>query len=171
MNQKTPTPTQMPKVTNMPAPLPPARPIALCMTRTPKRLFERHSAISIKSKRSTRLGQELEEWRRRAMMSEAEVKKLEKREQDLRDTLDRERDKLTDERNSYRNKLNMLVSQFHTAGAIILKCLEAAQGVSGPQINLTTLANEIDKIEHQPEKTEEAEESMPRVVTAGPRID
>lgn len=159
------TPKQMPKVHPMPAPPPNPRPnraVHDAYSDEALRVAQRHID---QIQEIDRLGQELEEWRRRAMVAEAETKKLEQREQDLRDMLDRQRDQLTDERDLYRNKLNSLVAQFHTAGAIILKCLEASQGSSGPMVSLTKLA---DEIEHAP-LARELEDELPRVVTAGPK--
>lgn len=154
---------QLPKVTPMPPPPPPqARPnrnTEATYAEEAMRAAQRHID---QVQEIDRLGQELEEWRRRAMLAEAEIKRLEKRETDLLNMLERRSTELTDERDSYRGKLNHLVAQFHTAGAVILKCLEAAQGSAGPQINLTNLAAEIER-----EQAKEAE-PMPRVVTAGP---
>lgn len=165
---------QVPKVTQMPAPPPQARPnrhseqaYAEEALRVAQRSIDQAAEID-------RLGQELEEWRRRAMMAESEIKRLEKREGDLQAMLERRTNELTDERDSYRGKLNHLVAQFHTAGAIILKCLEAAQGVSGPQINLTTLANEIEKVaeqEAQAEPRPASTDPLPGFLAAGPRTD
>lgn len=163
MNQRKPEPTMPKSVVPMPAPPPVARPnraVHDAYAEEALRAAQRHID---QIQEIDRLGQELEEWRRRALMAESEVKRLNQRETDLMHTLDRQRETLIDERDSYRQKLNHLVSQFHTAGAIILKCLEAAQGVTGPQINFTALAQEIEKIEHQP-----PEEPLPKVVTAGP---
>jgi DNA repair exonuclease SbcCD ATPase subunit len=161
----------MPKVTNLPgAPAPQARPnrsteqvYAEEALRAAQRHIDQVAEIE-------RLGQELEEWRRRAMMAEGEIKRLEKRESDLQDTLERRETQLIDERDSYRMRLNNMISQFHTAGAIILKCLDAAQGQSGPNISLTNLASEIerDTTKDNPD-FREVEEPMPRAVTAGPR--
>lgn len=168
----------MPKVTNLPgAPAPQARPNRMseqAFAEEALRVAQRHLDQVAEI---DRIGQELEEWRRRAMLAEADVKRLEQRESELRDMLDRRQTELIDERDSYRSKLNHLVSQFHTAGAIVLKCLEAAQGVSGPQISLTKLANEIEKdskVEGEPEADQGGrrsgpDEPLPRSVTAGPR--
>ena len=121
----------------------------------------------------------LDDWRRRAMMGEAEVKRLEKRAADLEGALERQQDKLMTERDGYRNRLNNLVSQFHSAGAIILKCLDAANTeTSGGQVNLGTLAAEIERVEKEPGPPEPhpvdefvrqaMEEPLPSVVARGP---
>ena len=119
-----------------------------------------------------RLGRELDEWRRRAMMGEAEVKRLEKRAADLEGALERQQDKLMNERDGYRNRLNNLVSQFHSAGAIILKCLDAANTeTSGGQVNLGTLAAEIERAAESPVPVEgepEPSDPLPSVVARGP---
>jgi len=117
-----------------------------------------------------RLGRELDEWRRRAMMGEAEVKRLEKRAADLEGALERQQDKLMTERDGYRNRLNNLVSQFHSAGAIILKCLDAANTeTSGGQVNLGTLAQELERAEKEPEP--EPGDPLPSVVARGPALE
>jgi DNA repair exonuclease SbcCD ATPase subunit len=166
----------MPKVTQIPAPSPQARPnraVHDAYADEALRAAQRHID---QIQEIDRLGQELEEWRRRAMLAEAEIKRLEKRENDLSDTLERQRDQLTDERDSYRNRVNSLVSGFHTAGGIILRLLETAQGEVRPNVNLTTLANEIDKVAEQ-EQQAQAEprpastDPLPGFLAAGPRSD
>ena len=107
---------------------------------------------------------------------EIEIKRLEKRESDLQDTLERRETELIDERDGYRMKLNNLLSQFHTAGAIILKCIDAAQNNAGPNISLTALGGEIEKVAEQ-EQQAQAEprpastDPLPSFLAAGPRID
>jgi FtsZ-binding cell division protein ZapB len=139
MNNNAP---RMPKVTPMPPP--PQRPNREAETvysEEALRVAQRHID---QVDQINRLGVELDEWRRRALMGEAEVKRLEKREQDLTDAIERQQEKLMNERDSYRNRLNSLVAQFEGAGAVILRCLDAARHEGGPQVNLTALANEID---------------------------
>ena len=118
-----------------------------------------------------RLGVELDDWRRRALNAEAEIKRLEKRSADLEFALERQQEKLMNERDNYRNRLNNMISQFHSAGAIILRCLDAAQTeTGGPQVNLGTLAAEIDRQTEPPEAATEAEDApLPSVVIQGPR--
>src|SRR6266550_304295 len=100
----------MPKVTPMPAPSPQARPNrAVHDTYSEEALRVAQRSID-QIQEIDRLGQELEEWRRRAMLAEAEIKRLEKRNDDLEIMLERQRDQLTDERDSYRNRVNSLVS-------------------------------------------------------------
>ena len=116
-----------------------------------------------------RLGTECEDWRRRALMAESEIKRLEKRSADLEGALERQAEKLTFERDTAQRKLNNVVSQFHAAGAIILQCLNAADTeTSGGQVNMGALARELepptDRGELQP-----GDEPLPSVVTAGPR--
>jgi chromosome segregation ATPase len=117
-----------------------------------------------------RLSREMDEWRRRALMAEAEIERLSKREQDLTDAIERQQEKLMNERDTYRNRLNNMISQFHSAGAIILKCLDSANvETGGPQVNLGTLAQEIER-QTEPQAPTEAEEApLPAVVTQGPR--
>jgi hypothetical protein len=159
-----PARVEMSKVTNMPAPPPSARPNrAIHDTYAEEALRSAQRVIDM-TQEIDRLGQELEDWRRRALMTEAEVKKLEKREIDLRAELEQRTLQLTDERDSYRSRLTMLVAQFHSAGAMILKCLETAQGQAGPMVNLTNLANEL---EHEQKKPDE---KLMRAIT-GPRSD
>ena len=122
-----------------------------------------------------RLGIELDDWRRRALMAEAEIKRLEKRVADLEGALERQQEKLMTERDVFRNRLNNLVAQFHTAGAIILKCLDAANTeTSGGQVNLGALAQEIERATEPEGNSPELprtppDEPLPSVVTAGPR--
>jgi hypothetical protein len=170
---------QMPKVTPMPAPSPQARPNrAVHDTYSEEALRVAQRSID-QIQEIDRLGQELEEWRRRAMLAEAEIKRLEKRNDDLEIMLERQRDQLTDERDSYRNRVNSLVSGFHTAGGIILRLLETAQGEVRPNVNLTTLAGEIEKVAEQEAQAQaesrptssprEGGEPLPGFLAAGPR--
>ncbi len=169
---------RLPKVTPMPAPPRPQEPprrnnseavYAEEALRVAQRHLDQVDEID-------RLGREMDDWRRRALMAEAEIKRLENREADLTDAIERQQEKLLTERDSYRNRLNNLVAQFHTAGAIILKCLDAANTeTSGGQVNLGALAQEIERATEPEgsEKTittpEEPDEPLPRIVAAGPR--
>ena len=122
-----------------------------------------------------RLGREMDDWRRRALMAEAEIKRLQTRENDLTDAIERQQEKLMTERDAYRNRLNNMVSQFHTAGAIILACLDKANsGSGGSPVNQTLLAQELEAVAAEPEGSEKTsttppDEPLPRVVAAGPR--
>lgn len=109
-----------------------------------------------------RVGQELEEMRRRALLAETEVRRLEEREQTLTHTLEQRTRELTDERDSYRFRLSNLTSQFETAGNIVLKCMEAARR-DAAIIDMTNLEREIES------KKGDDSIPMPRVVAAGPR--
>lgn len=155
----------MPKVTNLPgAPAPQARP-----NRNTEQVFAEQALRSAQhvidqATEIDRIGEELESWRRRALMAEADIVRLEKRENELRDMLDRRQTELIDERDSFRMKLNNMMAQFHTAGAVILKCIEAGQGTVASPVSLTKLADEIDG-------DIGSEEALPRTVTAGPRED
>jgi DNA repair exonuclease SbcCD ATPase subunit len=152
-------PIQMPKVTPMPPPVArPNRAVHDAYSEEAMRAAQRHID---QIQEIDRLGTELEEWRRRAMLAEAEIKRLEQRNDDLQAMLERQREQLTDERDTYRNRVNSLVSGFHTAGGIILRLLETAQGEVRPSVNLTKLADEIESLPLEGE--------MPSVVTAGPR--
>src|SRR5580765_1150203 len=151
----------MPKVTPMPPP--PTRPNRLqhdTFAEEALRVAQRHLD---QVQEIGRLGEELEEWRRRATMAEAEIKRLARREEDLQATLERERDRLIDERDGFRMRLNNMMAQFHTAGAVILKCIEAGSDAASSPVNLTILANEVEKAQQQLEP----DEPMPRTVTAG----
>jgi hypothetical protein len=169
----------LPKVTPMPAPPRPPEPprrnnseavYAEEALRVAQRHLDQVDEIN-------RLGIELDEWRRRALMAEAECKRLEKREQDLVDAMERQAEKLMNERDIYRNKLNNFQSQFHTVGAVILKCIDATtvELGGGSNVNLGTLAQEIERAAEPEgsEKTittpEEPDEPLPRIVAAGPR--
>jgi DNA repair exonuclease SbcCD ATPase subunit len=160
---------QLPKVTPMPAPAPQARPNRLSEQAFAEEALRSAQHVIDQAAEIDRLGQELEEWRRRAMLAESEVKRLEKRESDLIDHLDRRSVQLTDERDAYRNRVNSLVSGFHTAGGIILRLLETAQGEVRPNVNLTTLATEIEKVAEQEQPA--PDEPLPGFLAAGPRSD
>jgi len=154
----------MPKVMPMPAPQArPNRAVHDAYADEALRAAQRHID---QIQEIDRLGQELEEFRRRALLAEAENKRLEKREADLQIMLERQREQLTNERDTYRNRICNLVAGFHTAGGIVLRLLETAQGEVQPAagVNLTTLANEIER-----EQKAADDEAMPSVVTAGPR--
>jgi chromosome segregation ATPase len=157
----------MPKVTPMPPP--PARPNRVqhdTFAEEALRAAQRHID---QVQEIDRLGQELEEWRRRAQLAEAEARRLDQRNEDLQAALERERERLTDERDAYRNRVNSLVSGFHTAGGIILRLLETAQGEVRPNVNLTSLANEIEKVAEQ--EPPPPDEPLPGFLAAGPRTD
>jgi chromosome segregation ATPase len=170
----------MPKVMPMPAPSNP-RPEAARSNRQSEAVYAEEAMRAYQRHLDqvdeiNRLSREMDDWRRRALMAEAEIERLSKREQDLTDAIERQQEKLMNERDTYRNRLNNMISQFHSAGAIILKCLDAANTeTGGPQVNLGTLAQEIDRVTEPEgsEKTittpEEPEEPLPRIVAAGPR--
>jgi hypothetical protein len=161
-NQRPANP-QMPKVTQIAAPPPQPRP-----NRNTEQVYA-EQALEVAQRHLDqvaeidRLGQELEEWRRRAMMAETDNKRYEQREHELRNMLDRRQAELIDERDAYRMRLNSLVAQLNTAGAIVLKCLEAAQGLTGPQISLTKLAEEIERDKHfrEVDEPEQADPNKP----------
>lgn len=158
MNRK-PDPRMPTNVTNLPpppAPPPQARPNVQQHQVYADEALKSAQRIIDMMQEIDRLGQELEEWRRRALMAEADIKRLEIREHNLQDQLERRTDELINERDSYRNRLNNLTAQFETAGAIILKCLEASRKEAAPFID-------IDKLE------EEVQKELPKVVTTGPR--
>jgi hypothetical protein len=165
-DNKMPPNPPLPKVAHMPPP--PSRPNRPAADIYADEALKSAQRVIDFMNEIDRLGSELDEWRRRAQMAEAELKRYELRESDLRTMLDQQRDKLTDERDAFRRKLDSLVAQFHTAGGIILRCLEAAQGQAGSPVNLTNLANEIEKAE---QANPQDEPPIPRVVAAGPRHD
>jgi hypothetical protein len=173
-----PTPP-MPKVANMPAPAPqPPRPQQPSRTqeqsfadealRAAQRHLDQVAEIA-------RLGHELEDWRRRALMAEAEIKRLEMREAQLTDKLEQREQQLVDERDTYRLRLNSMEAQFQTAGTIILKCLDSARGnaeTESRQPQEKSARSETPRNETPRNETNEPEprqSGLPRVVTAGPR--
>ena len=162
----------MPKVTPMPTPTPP-RP-----NRSNSEAVYAEEALRVAQRHLDqvdeidRLSREMDDWRRRALMAEAEINRLLKREADLTNAIERQQEKLLNERDVYRNRLNNLVAQFHTAGAIILKCLDAANTeTSGNQVNLGALAQELERAtEPEPEPVKaDPEQPLPSVITAGSR--
>lgn len=164
--------TTMPKVMPMPSPPQPPR-----TNRSNSEAVYAEEALRVAQRHLDqcdeidRLSREMDDWRRRALMAEAEIKRLEKRESDLTDAIERQQEKLMNERDVYRNRLNNFEAQFHTVGAIILKCLDSANTqTSGPQVNLGTLADEIERVaEPEPPTPTEPDEPLPRIVAAGPR--
>ena len=133
----------------------------------------------------TRLTAELDNWHHRAVAAEDQCRrheerfaeltarlqqrenelqaKLTARENELTAKLEERQQQLIDERDSYRNRLTQLVGQFHAAGNIILSCMQAADSLAGPKVDMTKLLAEVSDINKEPE------EQMPRVVTQGPR--
>jgi predicted nucleic acid-binding Zn-ribbon protein len=110
----------------------------------------------------TRLTGEAEEWRRRALMAEEEIKRGEMREKNLNEKLEATSVKLTNERDNYKHRLVELRAEFSTAGNIILRCMQAADMLAGqPKVDIDKLVAEIER----------NEDPMPSVVTAGPRND
>jgi chromosome segregation ATPase len=107
-----------------------------------------------------RLQGELEEWRRRAQLAEEENRRGQDREKAMADKLDAMQQRLTEERDSYKDRLTALKAEFAVAGNIILRCVKTADDMTTgrPEIDLDRLTAEI-------------EEELPRVVQAGPRED
>jgi DNA repair exonuclease SbcCD ATPase subunit len=148
--------TQMPRPQNIPAP--PPRPNVQAHQVYADEALKSAQRIIDMMQEIDRLGQELEEWRRRAAMAESEVKRLEGREANLQQQLDSRTRELIDERDSYRFRLNSLVAQFETAGNIILKCMEVSRKDADSR-NIV----DVNLLEQQ------VQEELPKVVTAGPR--
>jgi hypothetical protein len=121
----------------------------------------------------TRLTAESEEWRQRAVAAEKEITRHEVRERALTEKLDQVSDRLTAERDTYKDRLTTLKAEFATAGNIILHCIKvsemmAAGGDEQPdkRLDMNRLAAEIESIGHR-----ELDDELPSVVTAGPRTD
>ena len=111
------------------------------------------------------------------MMAESQFKRLANREEVLQDKLERTQERLTDERDIYRNRVNSLVGIPHR-GRDDLRLLETAQGEIRPNVNLTTLANEIEKVAEQAagpaeprpaSSPREGGDPLPSFLAAGPR--
>ena len=88
----------------------------------------------------------------RALTYEKEIERLERRESELTAQLEHRVAQLTHERDSFKNSLQALIGQFHTAGSIILQCLDAANKMSGPQADLKQLAANIEGDAQEPPK-------------------
>jgi chromosome segregation ATPase len=122
-----------------------------------------------------RLTNESEEWRHRAIAAEREIARVEQRERELSAKLDAVSDRLTSERDTYKDRLTTLKAEFSTAGNIILHCIKVSEMMAGgeaasevaepqtPRLDLQRLADEIGTINAD-------EPDLPRAVTAGPRI-
>ena len=119
------------------------------------------------------LREERDQWRAHALAHEKEIERLQRRESDLIDQMERQNDQLSEERDRYKNSLNALVGQFQTAGSIILSCMEAANTAAGPRANLKQIATEVEaelatkKSSHHHEP--DVDDDIPQVVKAGPR--
>lgn len=116
------------------------------------------------------LRRELDTMERRALLAEAEVKRLEQREMVLSQQVESRTMLLGEERDQYRFRLNNLQAQFEAAGSIILKCMDAAKAEmhSHARVNLGHLADQIMDEMRAPLPPAEP---LPKAVTAGPRPD
>jgi hypothetical protein len=83
-----------------------------------------------------------DEWRRHAQAADAEIERLEAREEELTKELEHTRLTLTHDRDLFRNRLVKLVAQFEAAGQIILRCMSTAQE-HAPEVDLHSLASKI----------------------------
>lgn len=127
--------------------------------RAAQRYFEMTAEIA-------KLAGQLEEWRRRALMAEEEIKRGEVRERSLNDKLESVSERLTLERDTYKDRLTALKAEFSTAGNIILKCMQSADMLAGApnKVDMNRLIAEI-------EERSGDDEPLPKVVTDGPRQD
>jgi chromosome segregation ATPase len=124
--------------------------------RAAQRYFEMSEQIN-------KLTEEADEWRRRAMMAEEELKRATRREEALNIKLESTADRLTAERDTYRDRLVTLKAEFATAGNIILNCLKVSEEmISAGERQVTH--EQLEKLADDLEG-----ERMPSVVTAGPR--
>lgn len=115
---------------------------------------------------------DVEDWRRRAMVADEEVRRLEKREADLTAKLDRMTEEAADKLDNYKLTLSSLATHGHLAGKMIVEFLDIIETVSGrgkrqSQVDLEALAIELEKPADQ--KPEGGPPPLPSVVTAGPR--
>jgi hypothetical protein len=121
----------------------------------------------------TQLTADVEEWRARAISAEKEITRAEQRERDLSTKLERVSDRLTAERDTYKDRLTTLKAEFSTAGNIILHCIKVSEmmgadapgespGPEAPRLDMQRLADEIGEVI-------EGDDRLPRVITAGPR--
>jgi len=108
------------------------------------RVHQRHLDMAAEI---TRLTIELEEWRRRALAAEEDVKRGERRELTLQSQVDTRNTQLTQERDLFKETVVKLSTQFGTAASIILDAHKLMDEVLGqkPKVNLESLANEIDR--------------------------
>jgi hypothetical protein len=120
----------------------------------------------------TQLTADLEEWRSRAIAAEKEIVRGETREQNLAAKLEQVQDRLTAERDTYKDRLTTLKAEFSTAGNIILHCIKVSEMMAGSEgegepakrLDLQRLADEIGEITAD-------DRPLPSVVTQGPRTD
>lgn len=170
--------TPMPNAANIPGA--PQRPGPVEQTYAEEALRAAQRAID-QIREIERLSSDLDTMERRALLAEADVKRLEQREMVLTGHLESRTNLLTEERDMYRFRLNNLQAQFEAAGSIILRCMDAAKAEVSSRVgvNLNNLAREIESVP-QPRQPQEPplqetslplDDPMPRVVTAGPRTD
>lgn len=119
----------------------------------------------------TRLQHEMEEWRGRATMAEEECKRSEVREQRLGEKLERTSERLTAERDRYRDRLTALKAEFAVAGNVILGCMKTAEDLMQPRADLERLASVEGALSAMGNPPLPPEDPLPKVVTDGPRED
>lgn len=163
---------KLPKATNMPPPPP----------RGPSTNHETYSEEAMRAAQRhldqvaeiARLADEVEEWRRRALMAEAEIKRLEVSAQSERTAIQQEvanmadqRDsavaKLTNEVDALKTELNHVESHLIIGSKIFLQALDYKRSkqpeTEASKLGLAAIADELDKPIEPP---------LPRVVAAGP---
>lgn len=115
-----------------------------------------------------RLTTELEDWRRRALGAESELKRAAERETILQQQIDTRNSALNQERDIFRETVVKLSTQFGSASQIILDAHKLMDEVLGrkPQVNLASLG---EAIEADTADTPPAKDPIPEFLTAGPR--
>lgn len=109
-----------------------------------------------------RLTTEMDEWRRRALGAEADIKRADIREANLTQQVEAKTNQLSQERDIFKEVVIKLSTQFATASQIILDAHKLMDEVLGrkAQVNYGALAEAIEGVEGEP---------VPAIVRAGPR--
>jgi hypothetical protein len=163
---KSPMPQpQMPTVNNVPAPRG-ANFQDQAWAEEAARAAQRHFDMAAEI---VRLTQELEDWRRRALGAESDIKRAEIREAHLTEQVEAKTTQLTQERDIFKEVIIKISTQFGTASQIILDAHKLMDEVLGrkAQINLGALADAIEGSSPPPAADEPP---LPSVVRAGPRV-
>jgi hypothetical protein len=152
-------PPPMPRIAAMPAPPPrhSHNEYADEAKRAAQRYLDQVEEINV-------LKNECDEWQRRAVLAEAEIKRLELRETNLMQQMDARNQQLLEERDGFKHTIAVLHAQFQMAGKVILDAFQSIDHMGGPRpkVNLGDLASEIER------QQQVANEPMPSVVTRGP---
>lgn len=124
-----------------------------------------------------RLIEERDDWTNRALLAEADVRRLEKREQDLVAQIDNKNSEISRERDAYKETLAIVGAQYHAASKILLDGFAAIRAVEeklGPLVLPPTVRPgppAADRRDDPIDPVRPFGAPTPRTVVAGPRFD